>query len=142
MGEMIMASNFAGIAFGNAGVGAVHALSYPLGGTYHVPHGEANYQFFTEIFKLYRTKAPKGTIETLEGIVADILRSPIADVYDNLDKLLSNLLQKKPLKEYGMTEADIDLFTENVIATQQRLLANNYTSLTKEDIRNVYKKLF
>ena len=41
-----------------------------------------------------------------------------------------------------MTEADIDLFTENVIATQQRLLANNYTSLTKEDIRNVYKKLF
>lgn len=107
-----------------------------------MPHGEANYQFFTEIFKLYRTKAPKGTIETLEGIVADILRSPIADVYDNLDKLLSNLLQKKPLKEYGMTEADIDLFTENVIATQQRLLANNYTSLTKEDIRNVYKKLF
>ena len=141
-GDMLVASNYAGIAFGNAGVGAVHALSYPLGGNYHVPHGEANYQFFTEIFKLYRTKAPKGTIETLEGIVADILRSPVADVYDNLDKLLSNLLQKKPLKEYGMTEADIDLFTENVIATQQRLLANNYTSLTKEDIRNVYKKLF
>ena len=140
-GDMLVASNYAGIAFGNAGVGAVHALSYPLGGNYHVPHGEANYQFFTEIFKLYRTKAPKGTIETLEGIVADILRSPVADVYDNLDKLLSNLLQKKPLKEYGMTEADIDLFTENVIATQQRLLANNYTSLTKEDIRNVYKKL-
>ena len=46
--DMLMASNFAGIAFGNTGVGAVHALSYPLGGTYHVPHGEANYQLCWE----------------------------------------------------------------------------------------------
>ena len=56
--EMLIASNYAGIAFGNTGVGAVHALSYPLGGNYHVPHGEANYQFFTEVFKFYYKKKP------------------------------------------------------------------------------------
>jgi len=43
--DFMIASNYAGIAFGNAGVGAVHALSYSIGGAFHVPHGEANYQF-------------------------------------------------------------------------------------------------
>ena len=39
---MAMGSMMGGIAFGNAGVGAVHALSYPIGGMFHVPHGVAN----------------------------------------------------------------------------------------------------
>ena len=38
--EFVLASNYAGIAFGNAGCGAVHALSYSIGGAFHVPHGE------------------------------------------------------------------------------------------------------
>ncbi|HZK61160.1 MAG TPA: iron-containing alcohol dehydrogenase, partial [Anaerovoracaceae bacterium] len=42
--EFVLASNYAGIAFGNAGVGAVHAISYSIGGAFHVAHGEANYQ--------------------------------------------------------------------------------------------------
>ncbi len=40
--NMAMGSMMGGIAFGNAGVGAVHALSYPIGGMFHVPHGVAN----------------------------------------------------------------------------------------------------
>ena len=40
--NMAMGSLLGGIAFGNAGVGAVHALSYPIGGMFHVPHGVAN----------------------------------------------------------------------------------------------------
>ena len=40
--DMAMGSMMGGIAFGNAGVGAVHALSYPIGGMFHVPHGVAN----------------------------------------------------------------------------------------------------
>jgi len=40
--EFLLASNYAGIAFGNAGCGAIHAMSYPLGANYHIPHGEAN----------------------------------------------------------------------------------------------------
>ena len=52
--DFCLASNYAGIAFGNAGCGAVHALSYSIGGAFHVPHGESNYQFFTEVYiKLY-----------------------------------------------------------------------------------------
>ncbi|MDR0768889.1 MAG: 4-hydroxybutyrate dehydrogenase [Dysgonamonadaceae bacterium] len=142
LGDMLIASNYAGIAFGNAGVGAVHALSYPLGGAYHVPHGEANYQFFTKVFKVYQQKNPTGSIVALNHLLAEGLNTSTDKVYENLDAILAKMLPKKPLKEYGLKNTDIDVFTENVINTQQRLLANNYTPFTKEDIRNIFKELY
>ncbi len=142
LGDMLMASNYAGIAFGNAGVGAVHALSYPLGGKYHVPHGEANYQFFTEVFKIYQQKNPTGKINQLNNIFEQTFNWSNEKVYEKLDELLNNLLEKRPLKDYGMKESDIAGFTESVIKTQQRLLANNYTELTEKEIENIYRKLY
>ena len=41
-----------------------------------------------------------------------------------------------------MKEADIDGFTQNVIKTQQRLLANNYVALSEDEIRDIYRKLY
>ncbi|MEG2298360.1 MAG: iron-containing alcohol dehydrogenase, partial [Anaerovoracaceae bacterium] len=54
--DFSLASNYTGIAFSNTGTGAVHAISYPLSGKYHVTHGEANALFLVEILKLYREK--------------------------------------------------------------------------------------
>ena len=142
MGEMIMASNFAGIAFGNAGVGAVHALSYPLGGTYHVPHGEANYQFFTEVFKTYERKAPGGQMKLLKEKLSQLIGCTPAALFDEIDSLLSALIAKNPLHTYGMKESEVEGFADAVIATQQRLLANNYTPLSRDEIRDIYKILY
>lgn len=142
MGEMIMASNFAGIAFGNAGVGAVHALSYPLGGNYHVPHGEANYQFFTEVFKVYQQKNPTGSIVELNSKLSQLLECQPNEVFTQLDELLGHLLSKKPLREYGMKEEEVRGFAESVIKTQQRLLANNYVELTLDEIEGIYSRLY
>lgn len=140
--EMAIASNFAGVAFGSAGVGAVHAMSYPLGGTYHVPHGEANYQFFTEVFRHYMKLKPEGEIQVLCEILAKPLGCSKEKAFDVLEELLSKLLPKKPLKTYGMKEEEIDSFTDKVITGQQRLLANNYVAFTAEDIRGIYSRLF
>ena len=141
--DVLMASNFAGIAFGNAGVGAVHALSYPLGGKYHVAHGEANYQFFTEVFKVYNAKNPNGKIKQANEIIATNLGcTDMAKLYDELDAFLGKLLPKRPLKEYHVEQADVDAFPDLVIATQQRLLGNNYVPLSKEEIHQIYKNLF
>jgi Alcohol dehydrogenase, class IV len=140
--DMLIASNYAGIAFGNAGVGAVHALSYALGGAYHVPHGEANYQFFTQVFKLYQQKNPTGKIVELNNLLAEILHTTPDNVYPVLDEILGKMLPKKPLREYGMTEEDINLFTESSVNTQQRLLKNNYTPFSAEDIRSIYQALY
>lgn len=141
LGDMLMAANYAGIAFGNTGVGAVHALSYPLGGNYHVPHGESNYQFFTEVFKLYNAKNPSGSITELNGFLCARL-GVNENPYPVLDGLLGQLIPKNRLQAYGMKPEEIQGFTTNVLQTQQRLLANNYVPLSEDEIREVYKILY
>lgn len=140
--DFLTASTYGGIAFGNAGCAAVHALSYSIGAAFHVPHGEANYQFFTEVFKMYMRKNPDGRIAEANRIFADALGCDITDVYEELDKFLGKLLVKKPLREYGMTEAQIDEFTKSTVANQQRLLANNYVPLSDEEIREIFANLY
>lgn len=141
--DFVLASNYAGIAFGNAGCAAVHALSYSIGGAFHVPHGEANYQFFTEVFKMYTRKKPDGKIKQATQIFADVLGvDPSGDVYGELENFLNKLIVKKPLREYGMTEAQIDEFTKSTVDNQQRLLANNYVFLTDEEIREIFANLY
>ncbi|NLK64780.1 MAG: 4-hydroxybutyrate dehydrogenase [Tissierellia bacterium] len=140
--DFLIASTYAGIAFGNAGCAAVHALSYPLGATYHVPHGESNYLMFTEVMKNYMEIRADGEIAVLNRFIADILNCEIVYVYEELEKLLNNIIPKKKLREYGMTETKIMEFTESVLANQGRLLANNYVELDKNRIYKIYRELY
>ena len=140
--DFLIASTYAGIAFGNAGTGAVHAMSYPLGSVYHVPHGEANYVCFTEIFKTYKKLNPNGKIQKLSKILSEVLTCSEDIVFEELEKLLYEILPKKSLKGYGATEKDLLLFTDNVITKQGRLMANAYTVLDKDTIYNIYKSLY
>ena len=140
--QFLMASNYAGIAFGNAGCAAVHAMSYPLGATYHVPHGESNYAMFTGVMKNYMEIRTDGEIATLNRFIADILGCSTENVYEELEKLLNHLIQKKPLHEYGMREEEIEEFTDSVIENQQRLLANNFVPLDRERMIKIYRELY
>ncbi|MBR4411662.1 MAG: iron-containing alcohol dehydrogenase, partial [Firmicutes bacterium] len=140
--EFYLASNYAGIAFGNAGCGAVHALSYSIGGAFHVPHGESNYQFFTAVFKTYMQKAPEGKIASLNKVYADILGCEPADVYEELDKVLNKIMVKKPLREYGMVEEQIEIFTKSTVDNQQRLLGKSYVPLSYEDLKQIFVTLY
>jgi len=123
-------------------VGAVHALSYPLGGTYHVPHGEANYQFLTAVFKCYQDKQPVGVIQELNDMLAGILLTKPSEVYERLELLFGNLLSKNKLSSYGMTPGEIESFADAVVEKQGRLLANNYVAFSRDEIRNIYQSLF
>lgn len=140
--DFLMASNYAGIAFGNAGCAAVHALSYPLGATYHVAHGEANYAMFTGVMKNYMEIRTDGEIAKLNAFIADILGCDVGEVYEELENLLNVLIQKKPLHEYGVTEQDLLDFTDSVLENQGRLMANNFVPLDKERVYKIYKELY
>lgn len=143
--DFLIASNYAGIAFGNAGVGAVHALSYPLGGKYHVAHGEANYQFLIDVFKFYEKKDnnPNGKLKNLKSILINALDiEKDKNVYEELECLLEKLISKNKLREYGMKEEDIKGFSETVINKQQRLLSNNYVEMKETDMVEIYSKLY
>jgi len=142
LNDFLIASTYAGIAFGNAGCAAVHAMSYPLGATYHVPHGEANYLMFTEVYKTYQAINPDGIIKNLNQILAEILECEDELVYDELEKLLDNILPRKPLHLYNVTENDLLIFTNTVMTKQGRLMANNYTVLDKETVLSIYSNLY
>jgi len=139
--EFLRASNYAGIAFGNAGVGAVHAMSYPLGGKYHVPHGEANYALFLGVFRKYASISRKGAIAELHAVMADALDCAVLDVYEVLGELLEAILPRRPRGEYGVTEADISAFTTIVMEKQGRLTANNFVPLSAQDVTDIYTEL-
>ncbi len=140
---ILTASNYAGIAFANTGVGAVHALSYPLGGAYHVPHGEANYQFLIEVFNTYYGLNPDGKIKGLVELIAGKIGGPAGgDTFDRLGAFLGGIIKAKRLSEYGMKPEEIELFSRSVIEKQQRLLVNSYVPMDLPHITEIYRKLF
>lgn len=140
--DFLIASNYAGIAFGNAGCAAVHAMSYPLGAKYHVPHGESNYAMFTGVMKNYMEIKRDGEIAHLNAYIADILGCSPDVVYEELENLLNGILQKKPLHAYGFTKDDIIEFTDSVIENQQRLLKNNFVFLDRDRLIKIYTELY
>ena len=142
LSQFLLASNYAGIAFGNAGCAAVHALSYPLGAVYHVPHGESNYAMFTGVLKNYMEIKQDGELAVMNRYLADLLGCDVSVVYDELEKLLNQLLPKKALHEYGVTKEDLQEFTHSVMTGQGRLMANNFVPLDEARVLKIYTELF
>ena len=142
----LAASNYAGIAFGNAGCAVVHAMSYALGAKYHVPHGESNYQFFTSVLRKYQKKKPQGKIQVLDVLLGQIIEEGGcpdgvrgSDGIGTLEKLLGVILERKPMSAYGAVPEDVPAFAESTVMNQQRLLKNSYVELSREDIQSLYQ---
>lgn len=138
MDKYVTASCYAGIAFLQAGCATVHAMSFPLGGTYGVPHGESNYALFCKVLEKYNEIKPNGKIADFKKIIARILGGSESDAIMTLSELLETILHLKSLREYGVKEEDIDKFTDSVIRNQQRLVVNSYVPLYKELIKEIY----
>lgn len=138
MDDYLIASTMAGIAFGNAGCAAVHALSYPIGGNYHVPHGKANYIVFEEVFKMYKELG--ADISSVENILSEVLDCDIDNVWKKMFELIGFVLTRQRLREFGVDEAKCEEMADSVIENQQRLLGNNPIKLSKENMKAVYMR--
>lgn len=136
--QVLLASTFAGIAFGNTGVGAVHAMSYPLGGKYHVAHGESNYTFLAAVLGKYEELNPSGRIVELRSLLANVLGVEPKDAIATLADLLNKIIPLKRLRDYGVQEAELGEFTQAAMA-QERLMKNNYVPLSQEVVFSMFK---
>ena len=81
-------------------------------------------------------------IQEANKLFCDVLGCGEDVVYDELDKFLGKILEKKPLKEYGMTEDQVATFAKSTIDNQQRLLGNNYVPLTEAEIAEIFRNLY
>ena len=142
LSDFLLASNYAGIAFGNAGCAAVHALSYPLGAVYHVPHGESNYAMFTGVMKNYRELKTDGELAVMNAYLARELNCPENQVLTEMEKLLNCLIPKKALHEYGVKKEELPVFAASVVQNQQRLLVNNPVPFDEARILKIYQELY
>lgn len=130
LGTFLQAANNAGIAFSNAGCGLIHAMSYPIGGTYHLPHGEANYEVMMAVLRFYETHAPDGRFASMLSLTGPL---------DALEALLASLCPRCPMAECGMTAAEARGFAADVLQNQKRLLANCYVPVAAPELEALYR---
>lgn len=139
MDSFVLGSTYAGVAFGNAGCGLVHAMSYPLSGEYHIAHGEANHKMLMSVLHYYDKALPNGDIKSLYSLFAEILGCDEKDALNEFETLFNSLIERKPLSAYGADEAKLKEFAAQVVKTQQRLLANAYVPTSEEQMVEIYR---
>lgn len=136
MEDFLIASTMAGVAFGNAGCAAVHALSYPIGGNYHVPHGKANYMVFEGVFNKYKELG--ADLTPVEDVLTEVLGCSRVKVWECMFELLGKILVRQKLGDFGVDEAKCEEMAASVIQNQQRLLANNPIKLSEATMKEIY----
>jgi alcohol dehydrogenase class IV len=141
--DMAMGSLMAGISLGNAGVGAVHALAYPLGGKFKVPHGVANSLLLPYVMKYNAianlekfAQVAKALGENIEGLS---LRDAAEVAVRAMAKLSRDVGIPSTLSEVGVTENDIPALAEEA-SKVDRLLNNNPRWLTVKEIDMIYRE--
>jgi alcohol dehydrogenase class IV len=140
-GEMLMGSLLAGMAFANAPVAAVHALAYPIGGHFHVPHGLSNALMLAPVLEFNLSHATE-----LYGELAAVLLpgqhftrpSVAAEAFvEFMVKLVADMPMAQTLREVGIQESDLDMLATDALKVQ-RLLINNPREVTLTDARALY----
>jgi alcohol dehydrogenase class IV len=138
---MLQGSLLAGMAFANAPVAAVHALAYPLGGHFHVPHGLSNALVLAPVLAFNKPAAEALYAELAQVILpeqrfADAAGAAQAFI-DTIAALVAEMPFEQRLGEVGVTEGDLDLLARDVMNIQ-RLLVNNPRELSEADARAIY----
>jgi len=138
-------SLLAGIAFANAGVGAVHAFAYPLGGEFHLAHGLTNTLMLPYVMRYNILGCPgkfaqmaKAFGERVEGI-SELVGAEIAVRY--VERLSDDLRVPRRLRDVGIPEDAIPRLAEAAMKVT-RLLANNPRKVTLEDAVAIYKSAY
>ncbi|MCI2256123.1 iron-containing alcohol dehydrogenase [Domibacillus sp. PGB-M46] len=141
--DMAMGSLLAGISLGNAGVGAVHALAYPLGGKFKVPHGIANSLLLPYVMKYNVVADLEKFAEVAEALGENIEGLSLREAADRAVAALAQLSQDvgipSSLKEVGVTASDIPALAEEA-SKVDRLLNNNPRWLTVKEIQKIYEE--
>ncbi len=141
---MLMGSLFAGMAFANAPVAAVHALAYPLGGRYHLPHGLTNALVLAPVLRFNQPAAVQHYAELERALNAqassDDGAASLAFI-ERMAALVAEMPFAQTLSGNGVREADLPLLAQDAMAVQ-RLLINNPREVTLSDALAIYQSVY
>lgn len=138
--DMVYGQYMAGMAFGNGGVGVVHATAHALGGTYNLPHGLCNAILLPHVMRynrnvctkryadMYRVIAPENMSQLSEEEAADAFILAV-------ESLSRKIGTQKSLRELGIQKSDFEMLAEKTL--QDSCCETNPIFPTKKDILNI-----
>ena len=140
--DMATASLMAGMAFGNAGVGAVHALAYPLGGRFNIAHGVSNALLLPYVMrwnKLACMERLRDVAQAMGVNIAGLSDSQAADAsVDAMIELCAAVDIPAGLRAFNVPQDALAPMAEEA-SKIDRLMRNNPRKLTSEDIESIYQ---
>lgn len=141
-GAMLPGAMLAGQAFANAPVAAVHALAYPLGGLFHIPHGLSNALVLPHVLRFNAPVAAPVYAEIATDAFPDLAgigtQARCAAFIDALAHLVQRLGLPPRLRDVGIPQADLPQMAADAMK-QTRLLVNNPGPVTEADALGIYR---
>ncbi|MEE2691144.1 MAG: iron-containing alcohol dehydrogenase [Pseudomonadota bacterium] len=141
--NMLLGAMLAGQAFANAPVGAVHAMAYPLGALFHVPHGLSNSLMLRPVLK-FNCPAAAPLYAELGDVVG---ANDTGDFQMRAEAFVARLTEicaatgvKQKLSEVGVSHNHLPKMAEDVMKIT-RLLQNNPREMTYEDALRLYEEV-
>lgn len=140
---MQLASFYAGIAITASGTTAVHALSYPLGGKFHVAHGVSNAILLMPVMRFNEPAIRERLAMAYDRAMnagAETVEEKAAAVIERMGAIVEHLEIPTKLAQLGVEDADVEQLAAAGM-TVQRLLVNNMREVTLDDARAIYAQI-
>lgn len=143
--EMLMGSLLAGIGLANAGVTAVHSLSYPLGGSFRVPHGVGNGLLLPAVMEYNVSSCPERFAPLAKAMHVETRGLTLSEaalrVVEAVKKLARDIEVPQRLSDLGIPKSALPLMAEEALKVV-RPLENNPRPISKEDVLRIYEAVF
>lgn len=142
--DVMLGALYGGLCLGPVNTAAIHALSYPLGGEYRVPHGVANSLLMPHVFRFNLPAMPDRYADIARALGCPVAGSTAATAETGVQRLADLSRQcgiPQRLRDVGIPEAELPrLARESMKVT--RLLRNNPRDLTAEDAEQIYRDAY
>ncbi|MGB3891916.1 iron-containing alcohol dehydrogenase [Priestia megaterium] len=143
--QMSYGSYLAGLAFFNAGVAGVHALAYPLGGQFHISHGESNAVLLPYVMGYIRSSCVEKMRDIFEALGGSANSLSTEEASYQCVKQLQSLVEDvgipQTLRGFDIPESALQKLTEDGVQ-QKRILARSPLPLLEKDIRAIYQSAY
>lgn len=140
--DMLLGSMMAGQAFANSPVAAVHALAYPIGGHYKVPHGLSNALVLPHVLRFNAATAPLPYAELAPFAFPEMAgmetKAAAAMFADKMAQLSARCGLEACLREVGIKKDALPMLANDAM-NQTRLLVNNPREVTEQDALAIYE---
>jgi alcohol dehydrogenase class IV len=144
-GDMLLGSMLAGQAFANSPVAAVHALAYPLGGHFHIPHGLSNALVLPHVLRFNAETAPTAYAEMAPYAFPHLAPLQGQDRATAFCEAFADLSRDcglpQTLRDMKITEDWLPKLARDAM-NQTRLLVNNPRAISEADALSIYQAAF